>query len=144
MVSSDKDHHDHRSQRCNSYRGNGMCVKNLQKLDIRSDNGDQVTLVTAFQLCRTKFSQSRKYLMTYDRQKLKGDKMIAILFHIMKDTTKHRNKDHHCKDPVHRNSGKPGTLHCCFRDHGDPCTCIISCQTMKNHLTCQDRQENST
>ena len=91
-----------------------MCVKNLQKLDIRSDNGDQITLVTAFQLCRTELSQSGKYFMANDRQKLKGNKMITILFHIMKDTTKHRNKDHHGKDPVRRSSGKPGALHCSF------------------------------
>ena len=91
-----------------------MRIKNFQKFNIRGDNGDQVPFVTAFQLCRTELSQSRKYLMADDCQKLKGNKMIAILLHIMKNTSKHCHKDHHGKDPVHRSSGKPGTLHCSF------------------------------
>ena len=121
-----------------------MCVKNFQKFDIRSDDRDQVTLVTSFQLSRAELTQNRKYLMADDRQKLKCNKMVTVLLHIMKDTTKHRNEDHHGKDPLHRISGKPGTLHCNFRNPGNPCAGHISGKSMEDHLSGQDSQKDGT
>ena len=62
-----------------------MSIKDLQKLDVCSDNGNQISLISSLQLCRAKLSQSSKNFMADDRQQFKGNKMVAVLFRIVKD-----------------------------------------------------------
>ena len=70
-----------------------MCIENLEKFDIRGDHGDQISLVPSFQFCRTQLSQGRKHLMPDDRQQLKRNKMVAVLFPIMQDSSHHSHHD---------------------------------------------------
>ena len=58
-----------------------MGVKHLQKLDIRSDDGNQIPLVPALQLWRgTEPAQGSEHLIADECQQLEGDEMVAGLF----------------------------------------------------------------
>ena len=48
-----------------------------------SNSRDQVSLVPAFQFRRTELPESSKHLMPYDRQQLKCNKMVTVLFSVM-------------------------------------------------------------
>ena len=56
-----------------------MRIKHFQKFNVRSDDVDQITLVTALQLGGTEFTQSGENLVTDQGKKLEGDKMVACL-----------------------------------------------------------------
>ena len=87
-----------------------MGIKDFQQLNICCDDGDQVSLISSFQLRRTEGTQSGKHLMADDCQQLKRDKVIAVLFHIMKHTSKNRKDNQKDKDSRKRNSVKQTAL----------------------------------
>ena len=85
-------------QYCNGDRGNCMGIKHLQKLDVGSDNRNQISPVFSFQFRRAEPSQRVKYSVPDDRQQLKCNKMIAVLFSIVEHTTQYCQCDHdNCK-----------------------------------------------
>lgn len=61
-----------------------MCVKYLQKLNIRSDYGNKVAPVSALQLCGAELAQGVKHLLAYQCKQLERYKMIAGLLGIAK------------------------------------------------------------
>ena len=54
-AAAEKDQHTHGGQRRDNNRGDGMGVKHFQKLDVGSDQRNQVSLVFTFKLCGGEF-----------------------------------------------------------------------------------------
>ena len=71
-----------------------MGIKDFQQFNICGDNGNKISFVSSLQLCRTKLSKSGKYFMADDGQKLKGNKVVAVLLRIMEKPPKHRQDSH--------------------------------------------------
>ena len=44
-----------------------MCIKNFQKLNVYCDNGYQISLITAFQLCRGQTAQGTEHLIAVQK-----------------------------------------------------------------------------
>ena len=67
-----------------------MCIKDFQEFYVRSNDRDQVSFIPAFQFRRAELPECSKYFVPDDRQQLKCNKMVAVLFSIM------QNPPHHC------------------------------------------------
>ena len=113
-----------------------MGIKNLQKLNICSNNGNQISLITSFQLCRTELSQRGKHFMTDNGKKLKCNKVIAVLFCIVKDSARCRQDNHQNKQ----------LFSCHFRQNPMPCTSQKALSSiyrpLKKSLACQYCQKD--
>ena len=48
-----------------------MCVENFKKLNIRSDQGDQISFIFSLQFGRAEFSKRPEHLVTDDRKQSK-------------------------------------------------------------------------
>ena len=111
MIASNKEDHN---QRCQKRDGNGrdrMGIKNFQKLNIRRDDRNKISLVSAFQFCRAKTLQSRKNLVADNCQKLKGNKMVAVLLDIMQHTAQNSQASHQKKELTDTDTGKSSRIH---------------------------------
>ena len=117
-LSDEQDHHKG-GQHCNGNRRDGVGIKHFQKLNIRSYDRDQISFVAPFQLRRTQFSKRGEHFMPDDRQKLKCNKMIAVLFPIMQDTAHHCYDSQHDEESPRRCPGK------------DPCPLRSQCVSQK-------------
>ena len=107
---SDKNDHHNGSDNCNSNRRNGMRVKNFQQFNIRSDHGNQIAALFAFQLCRSQPAQGRKHLVPNLRQQFERDIMIARLLRIPQKCPRQRqHNQNHRSCPQRERAGK---IHC--------------------------------
>lgn len=92
-----------------------MGVEYLQKLNIRSYDRDQISLVSSFQFCRAELSEYCKYLMPDHGQQLEGDKMVAVLLPVVEDPPchsqyhqNHKKRGHLCACSLQQDMYKPG------------------------------------
>lgn len=78
--------------------GDGVRIKYFQKLDIASNDSNQIAFIPAFQFCRSKLAKGFKNFVTDNSKKLKRDIVAAGLFNIMKHAAqKPQDKDDHKK-----------------------------------------------
>ena len=70
-----------------------MSIKDFQELNIRCDDRDQISLIPAFQFRRAELPESGKYFVPDDRQQLKCNEMVAVLFSLMQNPPHHRRHD---------------------------------------------------
>ena len=76
---------------------NGVGIEHLQRFDIGGDERDQVTAVTAFQLCRGQTAQGTEHLIADQGQQLEGDIVIGRLLCVTQNAAQQRK---------HQNAGK--------------------------------------
>ena len=69
-------------------------IEYFQKFNVRGDDGNQIALVLAFQLCRAQPAQRTEHPVPNQRQQLKGNEMVAGLLGISEKSpgkSKHDN-----------------------------------------------------
>ena len=62
-----------------------MGIEHFQRLNVRGEHGNDAAFFLALQLCRAKPAQSSENLITENRQKLKGNIVVAVLFKVAQD-----------------------------------------------------------
>ena len=117
-----------------------MGIEHFQKLNVRGDHRDQISLVSSFQLRRTELPQRREHLVAYDRQKLEGDKVIAVLFSIVEDSSHHRHHDQGEKEVPKLRAEKKARI---FRIQRNPERLLQRLQKdVHQSVSCQDREKD--
>src|SRR5699024_10110188 len=94
MIAPYKEYNDQRRQNYNGNCIHGVGIYDHPQLNSRGKNRNQISLVSPRQLCRAELSHSSEHLMADDRQKLKSNKMVAVLLCIMEKPSKHRQNSH--------------------------------------------------
>ena len=78
-----------------------MGIEHLQRFDIGGDERDQVTAVTAFQLCRGQTAQGAEHLVADQGQQLEGDIVVGCLLCIAQNTAQQGKHQNACKGRAH-------------------------------------------
>ena len=122
MEGADEQAHHGSIKKRDCSGGNGVRIEDLQQLDIRSDDRNQVAFVPALQLCGAEFPQCEENLIPDQRKQLKRDKMVAGLLCIAQDRPECGKRQH---------TDKYG-----FRLEGH-----VKTQQDKRRISAQDRDE---
>ena len=138
MVAADEAAENHREQQRDGCGGDGVRIKDFQKLDIGGDDRDQVALVAPFELSGAEAAQRAKDVIANQRQELEGDKVVAGLLRIAEAAAHQREHQHADKDRRERNgSSEPQQV-----EHSVAAEDRDEARAEMPHQTHQDRQSH--
>ncbi len=84
---------------------NGVGIEHLQRFDVGGDQGDQVTAVTALQLCRGQAAQRAEHLIPDEGQQLEGDIVVGGLLCVAQNAAQQGKDQNAGKGRAHGASG---------------------------------------
>ena len=93
VEAADENAQHRRKQQRNGRRRDRVRVKDLQKLDVRGDDRDQVPLVAPLELCRAEPAQRAEHLVPDQREQLERNEVVARLLRIAQDAAQQRKND---------------------------------------------------
>ena len=72
--------------------GEIVCVEDLEQLNVRRDDGDEVTAVAALELRGAETAQCAEDLVADQRKQLEGDEVVAGLLGVAEDAAHEREE----------------------------------------------------
>ena len=90
----DEQTHDEREQRRDGRGRDRVRVEDLEQLNVRRDDGDEVAAVAAFELRGAESSQRAEDLVSDQRKQLESDKVVAGLLSVAEDAAHERKEPH--------------------------------------------------
>lgn len=85
VIMPDEQTHDEREQRRDGRGRDRVRVEDLEQLNVRRDDGDEVAAVAALELRGAETAQCAEDLVADQRKQLEGDEVVAGLLGVAED-----------------------------------------------------------
>lgn len=94
VIMPDEQTHDEREQRRDGRGRDRVRVEDLEQLNVRRDDGDEVAAVAALELRGAETAQCAEGLVADQRKQLEGDEVVAGLLGVAEDAAHEREEQH--------------------------------------------------